>query len=177
MDLKAHARYELENARRMTEGMLLSFESADDWFYQAHPKANHALWIVAHLALADNAFLSRFRPESGHKPEGWDDLFWFGSSLHDRSAYPSANDVLAYFRDRRRTLLEVFEQLTDEELAAPAPAPEERSPIAGAPCMGHLFIFAARHEGIHSGQLSVAHRGLGHDPLFQPESSNDEAGI
>ena len=76
MDLKTHAKYALEKARWLTEQLLDSFKSEDEWFYQSHPKANHAIWIVGHLALADNAFLSRFREDAATKPDGWDDLFW-----------------------------------------------------------------------------------------------------
>lgn len=170
MDLKAHAKYSLERARWMTEQMIESFKTADDWFYQSHPKANHAMWIVGHLGLADNMFLSRFQEELANKPDGWDDLFWFGSELKDRSAYPASDEVLSYFRVRRETLMKVVAGVTDEQLSAPAPGPDEMSPIAGAPCIGHILLFAAYHEGMHCGQLTVAHRGIGNDPLFAPKS-------
>lgn len=169
MDLKTHAKYSLERSRWLTEQLLESFKTEDDWFYQAHPDANHAMWIVGHLGLADNMFASRFREQLASKPDGWDDLFWFGSELKsDRSAYPPNEEVLAYFRDRRQTLLNMIDDLTDEELAAPAPPPNEPSPIAGAPCIGHILLFAASHESIHAGQLTVARRGLGNAPLFSP---------
>lgn len=170
MNLKAHARHSLEKGRAITEGILAAFKSADDWFYQAHPQANYPLWIAAHLGLADNMFASRFRPASATKPDGWDELFWFGSEMRsDRAAYPSVEKVLAYVRDRRTNLLRVLDEVTEAELDAPAPPPTERSPIAGAPSMGHVFLFASIHEAMHCGQLSVAHRGLGNQPLFQPK--------
>jgi hypothetical protein len=154
----------------MTDGLIAALKSDDDWFYQAHPVANHPLWIVGHLALADNLFASKFRPDTGHKPEGWDELFWFGSEISDdRQKYPPPQDVVAYFRERRENLLRVLDELSDTELAAPAPSAEERSPIAGAPDMGQLFLFAAYHEGMHSGQFTVAHRGLGNSPLLHPQ--------
>jgi hypothetical protein len=31
--------------------------------------------------------------------------------------------------------------------------------------LGHAFIFIAYHEGMHSGQLTVTHRALGHAPI------------
>ena len=168
MDLKAHARFALGRSRRITEGVIAALKTEDDWFYQAHPQANFPLWIVGHLGLADNAFLSRFRPQLAKKPDGWDELFWFGSQPQsERTAYPSSADVMAYLRERRETLLKVLDEITDDELNAPAPAAGERSPIAGAPCFGHIFLFAAVHEGMHAGQLTVAHRGLGHPPLLR----------
>ncbi len=171
MSLQAHARHSLELARRINEGIIESFNSDDDWFYQPHPQANHALWIIGHLALADNSFASKFRESTDRKPDGYEELFWFGTKpSSDRSQYPPVDEVLAYFRDRRENLLNVINELSDEELAEAAPPAEERSPIAGAPNVGQLLHFAAYHEGMHTGQLTVCHRGLGHPPLFRPEN-------
>jgi hypothetical protein len=55
------------------------------------------------------------------------------------AAPPSPDEVLAYVRERRETLLEV----TDDELNAPAPSPGERCLIAGAPNISHVFLFAS----------------------------------
>ncbi len=176
MDFKAHALNGLNAARRMTESVLEQFKNDDDFFFQTHPKANHAMWVAGHLALADNMFASKFRPETENKPEGWDELFWFGSELKDRSVYPAPAEVLAYMRERRENLLNVFEQVTEEELSQPAPGPDERSPIAGAPNIGQLFLFAAYHEGIHCGQLTVCHRGLGNDPMYTPTQTAEANG-
>jgi len=166
MDLKAHALFELNMTREMLEGILMTFQNEGDWFYQPHPQVNHALWITAHLALVDNMFLSQFDPEKGKTPDGWNELFGFGSVLVERDQYPSVDTVLGYFRDRRAVLLEVIESLTEADLNAPAPT--ERSPIVGAPNKGHLLLFASRHEAQHLGQLTVLHRGLGHPPMIQP---------
>ena len=177
MDLKDHARFALEHQRGFTEQLLATFSTRDHWLFQTHPKANHAMWVVGHLGLADNMFASKFREEVADKPAGWDELFWFGSELQvGQSAYPAHEEVRAYFDDRRRTLLKVLEDLSDTELNAPGPPADARSPIAGAPCIGHLFLFAARHEGIHAGQLTVCHRGLGNDPLFTPQPQQQPVG-
>ena len=178
MNLQAHALHGLTISRQISEGILASFQNDDDWYYQAHPKANHALWIIGHLGLADNHFASMFREDENNKPAGYEELFWFGTEPgSDRSKYPPADEVLAYFRERREHLLKVLGEVSDEELMAPAPAENEKGPLAGAPSMGHAFQFAAFHEGIHTGQLSVCHRGLGHPPLFQPENATAEEGV
>jgi uncharacterized damage-inducible protein DinB len=167
MELRDHARHALTFSRRLSSGLLASFKTPEDWVFQIHPKANHALWIAAHLGLVDNSIAGRFRPAVATKPEGWDALFSFGSQPKaDASFYPSAEEVIAYYHDRRGVLMRVLEELSDDELRAPAPATGERSPIAGAPTIGHLFIFTSQHEAMHSGQLTVAHRALGHAPLL-----------
>ncbi len=166
--VRNHALYALKFSRRLSEGLLACFKSRQEWLFQVHPKANHPLWIAGHLGLADNGIISRFRPESARKPDGWDSMFWFGSQVSpDSSLYPSESDVMEYFRERRARLLALLGELSDAEIAAPAPPEGERSPIAGAPNMGQIFIFAATHEGMHAGQLTVAHRALGHPPLFR----------
>ena len=169
MDLKAHIRHSLVSARRMTEGILNAFQTEKDWLFQVHPQVNHTLWIVAHLALADNMFASKFRPDRDNQPEGWNQLFLFGSELQsDHSIYPSSREFLAYFRERRETLMQVLQEVTDAELAQPAPPPGDPSPFAGAPCIGHALLFCSRHEAFHTGQLAVNHRALGHSPLYSP---------
>lgn len=170
MELRNHAKFALDAARRLTESVLEAFVSRDDWLFQVDPHVNHAMWITGHLGLADNAFAAKYRPDGSKKPAGWEALFWFGSDLRPADAYPEVEEVRAYFQDRRRHLLSVLEEVSDDELAAPAPT--ENSPIAGAPCLGHIFLFAAYHEGIHCGQLTAAHRGLGNRPLYQPRPTS-----
>jgi len=46
--------------------------------------------------------------------------------------------------------------------------PPAEGMFAEAPNMAQMLIFASYHEGIHTGQLTVAHRSLGHDPMMQP---------
>jgi uncharacterized damage-inducible protein DinB len=168
MEFRDHARHALKFSRRLSSGLLASFKTPEAWVFQIHPKANHALWIAAHIGLVDNSIAGRFRPDVATKPEGWDALFSFGSQPKaDASLYPPAEEVMAYFHDRRGVLLKVLEDLSEEELRAAAPAAGERSPIAGAPSLGHLFIFTAQHESMHAGQLTVAHRALGHEPLLR----------
>ena len=171
MNLKSHAKYGLQKSRNLAGGLLVDFKTREDWLFQPHSKANHALWVTAHIALADNNIGSVFRPDSARKPDGWDELFWFGSQLReDTSLYPDHEEVYAYYQDRRETLLEVLDELTADELSAPAPGAGGQGPLAGAPSMGFAFFFIAYHEGIHTGQLTVAHRALGNAPLFEPQS-------
>jgi uncharacterized damage-inducible protein DinB len=167
MQFRDHAHFALAFSRRLTDGLLAEFKTRDDLLFQVHPKANHALWIAGHLAIADNTFINRFRPPMAEKPDGWDAMFWFGSQVtSDSSAYPQETEVLAYFRDRRAALLRVLDEVSDDELTGPAPPAGARSPIAGAPNIGHLFLFASTHEAMHAGQLTVAHRALGNAPLI-----------
>jgi len=171
MSLKAEAKHGLANSRKMIEGVIKDFKSDDQWFYQPCPKSNHAMWVIGHLGLADNAFASKFCEASANEPAGYKDLFWFGSEpCDDASKYPPVDEVLAYFRERRENLLKVLDGLSDDDLAAAGPPAAEGGPLAGAPSMGHAFHFVAYHEGIHTGQVTVCHRGLGNPPMYQPNN-------
>jgi hypothetical protein len=67
-------------------------------------------------------------------------------------------------RERREALLGVLDKLSDEDLAKPMPpgTPDFLSDV------GSVFEAAVWHEGLHSGQLSVTRRALGHEPLMSP---------
>jgi len=166
MAIKDNILFSLAQSRRMLGGMMESMKSREDWLYQTHPKANHPLWVVAHLGMADNMFLAKLDPEAGVPKEGWDELFWFGSDIHgDSEKYPDTEEVVAYCHERREKLLAKIETLSDEFLNSPSP---DEGMFSEAPNMAQLLLFVAYHEGVHSGQFSIAHRGLGHEPMYKP---------
>ena len=163
MSLNARLKANLVQAREMTEGILATLKSPEEWTHQVHPKANHALWIVGHLGHADNFFMSLIDPEKSVEKEGWSEAFGMGSQpTSDPSVYPPKEEVLSYFRERRKTLLGLLDDLSEEDLATKTP---EGSPDFMAD-FEQAFEMAMWHEGIHTGQLTVAHRSLGHPPLF-----------
>ena len=166
MAIKENILFSLKQSRRMLEGLVESMTSVDDWVFQTHPKANHGLWVVGHLGLADNMFLSRLDESAGVKKEGWDELFWFGSEIYsDASKYPALEEVVAYCRERREALLAKIETLSEEFLASPTP---NEGMFADAPNMASMLLFIPYHEGIHTGQFTICHRGLGHEPMYKP---------
>jgi uncharacterized damage-inducible protein DinB len=167
MNLRDHARYELTRTRWLTNEHLGRLKSDDDWFFQVHPQANHAAWLTGHLGMADNRFITMFRPDYADPREEWNERMWFGSEISgDRTLFPAVDELKTYFDERRKTLLKVLDEVSDDELAADGPPADAKSPLAGCPCKGHAFLFVARHESIHFGQLSVASRGLGLNPLI-----------
>ena len=166
MDFKSHALFLLNVARNNTLSQLATLEKPEDWFYQPVPGANHPLWIMGHLALADNRFAGRFREETDQKSDAFVDAFWIGSTpVADPAAYPAVVEVRAYFDDRRKNLLKVIDQLTEDELLAPLEPVPENHPMFPAPSQGSWLLYAAAHESTHVGQLTVCRRGLGQAPL------------
>jgi len=161
MDLKQRIVWQLQTIRQLNQQMLPAFTSPKDWTHQIFPGANHALWIVGHLAMVDNSVLGRFFSKPVEKPD-YSEKFGRKSNPSPNSAdYPSPEDVLSLFHERRSTLLACIEACADAEFEKPAPP--------GVPPfihnVGQMFAFTAVHEGMHTGQLSMCRRALGHAPI------------
>ena len=163
MGLKQRLQRQLAASRKLSEGLLSSFESPEQWTHQICPNANHALWFVGHMATIDNFFISlidkvRVRDEPGYRDK-------FGMGSHPSSSpgdYPAPMQVLDYMRDRRQELLSVLETLSDEDLAKSTPP---GSPDF-LPDYASVFETAIWHEGLHSGQVSMVRKSLGMPPLM-----------
>lgn len=162
MDLKSHLHKQLEATRAFSERLLADFREPEQWTYQVHPRCNHALWFAGHIANTDNFFISLIDPARAAPREGYQAKFGMGSQPTSEPAdYPPPEDVLAYLRDRRATLLEILDGMDSADLDKPTP---EGSP-AFLPDYAAIFQSAIWHEGLHAGQLTVVRRGLGYPPV------------
>jgi hypothetical protein len=164
MNYKDRLKSWLEQARQTSEGMLASFKSPQEWTHQVHPNANHALWFAGHISLTDNFIVGVVAPDKkAEPPAGFKEKFGMGSKPSSNPTdYPPAEDVLGFLRDRRQALLAALDRLTENDLnrSLPKGAPDFIKDYADA------FQMAIWHEGIHTGQLSIARRALGHAPLM-----------
>jgi len=162
MSLKNRLRRNLVALRERSERLLADFKNPEEWTFQVHPACNHALWFAGHMATSDNFFLSLVAPSRARPLPDYQARFGMGSQpTSDPAAYPPPAEVLATMRERRAALLAALDELSEEDLARKTPdgAPEFLPDVAS------VFEMAVWHEGQHSGQLSVARRALGHQPL------------
>jgi hypothetical protein len=114
------------------------------------------------MGVVDNNFIGLIDRNQVRTVAGYEAKFGRGSTPTDRpSDYPPAAEVLAYMRERREVLLALLEAETDERLGRATP---EGSPWF-LPDVASVFEVTAWHEGLHSGQLSVSRRALGHAPV------------
>jgi uncharacterized damage-inducible protein DinB len=153
---------QLATARETSERYLEDFKTPEQWTYQVHDKANHALWFAGHMGQTDNFLISLIAPEKAAAKEGWSEKFGMGSRpTNNPEDYPPVVEVLDYMRDRRRVVMDILAGLAEEDLDRPTPdgAPDFLATVR------QVFELAVWHEGIHVGQLTVARRALGHPPL------------
>lgn len=114
------------------------------------------------MGVLDNFFISLIAPDKARGVQGYAEKFGPGSRPSGEAAdYPPVEEVLAYMRERRKALSDLLDGMSDEDL-------NRRTP-EGTPEFlrewSDVFRTASWHEGLHSGQVSVAHRALGNKPV------------
>jgi predicted neuraminidase len=161
--MKERFKQQLTHARQMSERMLGDFKTPQQWTHQVQPGVNHALWFAGHMANSDNFFISVLAPEKVKDLGEHKRLFGVGSQpVDDPSVYPAPEEVLAAMRERREVLMQILDSLSEADLARKTPAgtPDFLGDVAA------VFETAVWHEGMHTGQLSIARRAIGGEPLM-----------
>ncbi len=156
-------RQRLLNARQLSERMLTDFKTPQQWTRQVAPGVNHALWFVGHMANSDNFFISLLDPARTREMPEIHRLFGTGSQpVDDPALYPQPEEVLAVMRERREVLLALLDSLRDADLVRKTPegTPSFLADVAA------VFETAIWHEGVHTGQLSIARRAIGGNPVM-----------
>ncbi len=162
MSRKEFIKEALRFSRGFTNQLLDKFESDGDWTYQAHPKANHALWCAGHLALTDDFFVGMLDPSKATDMSKAQELFGMGSEpVGDASVYPKPAELRKHLNDSHQKLMAILDGMSEEDLDKPTP---EGSPDF-LPTVESVFRLAVFHEGIHAGQATIANRGLGGEPV------------
>lgn len=126
--------------------------------------ANHATWLMGHLATTDDWFLKQMgAAESLELSEHWHTIFGGGSTPEaDTSKYPNFEELKKAATAQRERLIGWYSQRTSSELAQPSPEKWAKY----APTVADFAFFIAWHEGYHAGQLSVIRKALGLAPAF-----------
>ena len=154
------------SAMRFGRGFLkmLLEQTFDDLFYKpAFEGANHAAWVVGHLALTDNAFLVDVAGQDSKLPEEWNALFGVNTkAIPDPKKYPFRAELMSVLDERRAALESWLSTLSDAELLKPIE--------------GDFGMFAANraqlgsscsfHDAFHAAQISATRRVSGLPPLF-----------
>lgn len=151
----------IRHAGGFTDKLLSEFTEETHWMRRPCPDANHATWVVGHLALTSDFFVGLVSPDKRILGNEYGALFGKGTIPEDdASAYPAGVTLASILKERRGVLLELLGACSEEDF--------ERE-VSGGPAfiknVRDVFQTAAWHETLHSGQLTVAHRAIGKSPL------------
>ena len=135
----------------------------DQQTFQPLPGANHALWIIGHVGVADAFFLKEAAGQETKDLDRWLSLFFMGSKPMPRAAdYPPLAEIRGLFDGSRERLITWAGSLSESQLDAPLPDSIKDFGASHAHLLGNLAV----HEGLHAGQLTVIRKALGLVPKF-----------
>ena len=128
---------------------------------------NHTLWCLGHLAWIEGGIPQILFGEP-HPLEHWTPLFAPGTQpSSDASLYPSFDEVLATYRDLRKRNLKLLDELGGDDAAldrVPKDVPPGFESVMTT--FGHTLMLIALHNMVHYGEIAVARRAVGRQPLM-----------
>ena len=148
-------------ARQALLGMIDALPE-DKILHQPCQGANHAMWILGHLACTDEFFMNKVDGRPFNKFEDWKDKFFMKSKPTTNAAdYPPLAEVKEILANNREALISLFSNMDEAKLRSPLPGD-----LSFAPSHAALIPTIAWHEGMHIGQLTVIRKSLSLDPVF-----------
>lgn len=135
-------------------------EDLDDkeFFAPSVPGANHAAWIVGHMAVSEDSMIASLTGKEKRHPEVYD-LFRGGSMCFaDASKYPSRKEIEELFRDCRAHAVASLKASDESKWNDPSP---EGWPKDVFPTLGSIWALFGTHPYWHIGQLTVCRVALG----------------
>lgn len=119
---------------------------------------NHIAWITGHLVSTRYA-LGAMLGLSDREP--YPELFGNGRGIQANITYPSMEQLTADWGVFADKITDRLESLTEEELQADPPI---QTPIGDRTLRGFI-TFICHHEAYHIGQIGIARRHFGYDPM------------
>lgn len=157
-----HAAEQLPRSRNFLLGLLETL-SDEQLHVRAGGAGNHALWVMGHVAYADDLFVSLFCNEPSCLPEGHTELFINGTTPSDNPAdYPDREELLKRMETARTRLIKWAQSLEGDAIWQASP--EEVAQIA--PDAITAVHTLAQHDFVHGGQIATIRATLGMEPVF-----------
>ncbi|MEO1130431.1 MAG: DinB family protein [Planctomycetota bacterium] len=153
----------MERSRAWLNGLLDTL-TPEQFFARPEGTRTHAMYVIGHLAFADQGFLGYLGVDDRIVPDAWTESFNFKKETVSDSPndFPPVEEVREVAQKVRDRLLEHFRSLTPEQLAAPFDADFQMF----ASCPAALMSSIAYHEGFHSGQIATIRQALGLAPVM-----------
>lgn len=151
------------NASRGLLTKLLDTLTYEQMMARAGEAGNHAAWIMGHLAVADDRFVSEFRNEDSRLPADYYKLFDSGSKpSSDEGDYPKRAELQRQFTAARDRTIEWAKTLEGD--AAWQASPESIAAIT--PNAISALHTLAEHDLFHAGQVATIRAALNMPPVF-----------
>ncbi len=129
------------------------------------PGANHPLWQVGHLCVAETNIMNAVKPGAMPElPAGFADKFANKKTNHidDPKLLATKQQVVDLFIKTHQAAMAFTKTLTDADLDKPAPENFRKM----FPTVGDVMGLQATHVMMHVGQIQVARRKLDKPILF-----------
>lgn len=150
-------RQQLSNGQMLIEKFTADL-SDKDYFVPAVPGANHAAWIVGHIAVSEDFIVGQITGSGMRLPKAMHDVFNGKSVCHpDASKYPPRKDIDEMHRTTRAHSIEALSMFNDAKWADAAPA-GMNSPMF--PTLGAMWGMVGAHPFWHIGQLTTSRVAL-----------------
>ena len=120
--------------------------------------ANHAAWVVGHIAVSEDSMVADLTGRSKRYPKEHE-LFRGGSTcLADASKYPPRKAIEELLRNCRAHTIEALKAFDEKKWNDPSP---EGWPRDVFPTLGSIWALMGAHPFWHIGQLSVCRQAMG----------------
>ena len=126
--------------------------------------ANHIAWQLGHLIVSEHNLINIVCPGSmPDLPDGFENQYESEHSASDSpSDFHSKDQFFAAFAEQRNATLSALDQLSPDELMAPAP----NNIHDLCQTVAEVFALQGQHWLMHGGQWAILRRKLGKPPLF-----------
>jgi len=129
-----------------------------EYFKPPAEGANHAAWLLGHVACSEDSIVSEITGAPKRIPEATHELFNRGSTcVPDPRKYPSRRQIDELFRNSRANTIEALTKYDDRKWEEPSPEGWDKSMF---PTMGAMWALQGTHQFWHIGQLAVCRQAM-----------------
>jgi len=154
---------QLQSGAYMIEKFTADLSDAE-YFKPPIEGANHAGWVLGHLACTEDWAVGLASGSAMRIPQATHALFKGGSKcLADASKYPSRKALDELFLNTRAHTIEALKTFDQSKFPNPAP---EGLPKELFPTLGAVWGLQATHQFWHIGQISVCRVAMKKKPIL-----------
>ena len=132
--------------------------SDGEYFQSPVEGANHAGWIVGHIAVSEDSMSAGILDSPKRLPESIQEMFRGESTCFpDASKYPARKELDEMFLNTRANVLESLKTFDESRWNDPSPEDWTKEVF---PTLGSIWGMMGVHQFWHIGQLTVCRKAL-----------------